>query len=296
MTQRARALSNAGVWVLAVLLAAVFLVAGLSKLTGAGMLVPGLPQTATMQAFPPWIRVVVGVVEVLCAIGLLLPRLAGLSAVLLALLMFPAMIAQRASGEPGAIVPALLIVLLLFVAWQRNPEVVRDAYRAVVQTPHPILREGAIAGIIGATCIAVWFFLIDLVAGRPLFTPATLGRALFSIFGPVPAGESQAIHIAAYTVFHYAAFIVVGIVVALALYVAGRESSLLLGFVILFVAFEVGFYAFVALLQEASALGAFAWYQVMAGNLIAAAAMGTYLWRAHPALRDQFTHALDAPR
>ena len=294
MAERTRSPGDVGVWILSVLLAAIFLVTGLSKLTGGGMIVPGLPQAATMQGFPGWIRAVVGVVEIVCAVGLLVPRLASFAAVLLAFLMFPATITQSVSGQPGVYVPAILFVLLLVVAWRRNPEGVRDAYRTAVETPHPVLREGVIAGVIGATCIAVWFFLIDLVAGRPLFTPATLGRALFSVLGTVPPGESQAIHVAAYTIFHYAAFIAVGLIAVVAVRLAGRESSLLLGFVILFVAFEVGFYAFVALLQEASGLGAFAWYQVMAGNLIAAAAMGTYLWRVHPALRDHFAHALDA--
>jgi len=42
-------------------------------------------------------------------------------------------------------------------------------------------------------------------------------------------------------------------------------------------------------------LGALAWYQVMIGNLIAAAAMGVYLWRVHPLLRQQLLHAFDAP-
>ncbi|MEX2152329.1 MAG: hypothetical protein WD825_03270 [Gemmatimonadaceae bacterium] len=61
----------------------------------------------------------------------------------------------------------------------------------------------------------------------------------------------------------------------------------------LFAATEVGFYAFVGLLQQATPLGSLAWYNVMIGNLLAAAAMGMYLLRAHPALRDQFHHAID---
>jgi hypothetical protein len=40
-------------------------------------------------------------------------------------------------------------------------------------------------------------------------------------------------------------------------------------------------------------LGALAWYQIMLGNLVAAFAMGTYLWRTHPELREELRHALD---
>jgi hypothetical protein len=49
------------------------------------------------------------------------------------------------------------------------------------------------------------------------------------------------------------------------------------------------------LLQHASALGGLAWPQVMAGNLISAAAMGAYIWHVHPRLSEQFTHAFDSP-
>ena len=97
----------------------------------------------------------------------------------------------------------------------------------------------------------------------------------------------------AYTVFHYAAFILLGLIAAMIVDVAQREPSILLGFVVLFVAMEVGFYALMGLLQRATPLGSLAWYNVMLGNLLAATAMGFYLWRTHPALREQFEHAID---
>jgi hypothetical protein len=101
--------------------------------------------------------------------------------------------------------------------------------------------------------------------------------------------------VALYTIFHFGAFIVLGLVAAMIVNLANREPSVLLGFVVLFAAIEVGFYAFVGLLQQATPLGSLAWYNVMIGNVLAAAAMGTYLLRAHPVLRDQFAHAIDRP-
>jgi hypothetical protein len=207
--------------------------------------------------------------------------------------MIPATITQWISGEPGVLVPILLLVLLLIVAWRRNPAAVRAGYESAVRTPRPLVREGAIAGLIGATVIAVWFFFVDLIAGNALFTPTTLGRGMLSILGPVPAGQSQLVLVLAYTAFHYAAFIVLGMVAAMIVNFANREPSILLGFVVLFAAIEVGFYAFVGLLQQATPLGSLAWYNVMAGNVLAAAAMGVYLLRAHPILRSQFAHAID---
>jgi hypothetical protein len=118
---------------------------------------------------------------------------------------------------------------------------------------------------------------------------------LIRIFGPVPDTQSTFFLVAAYSVFHFTAFIVVGLVAAMIVSVANREPSILLGFVVLFAAIEVGFYALVGLLQQATPLGSLAWYNVMIGNLLAAAAMGTYLLRAHPVLREQFRHAIDSP-
>lgn len=288
--ERARTANNLAVWVVTVLLAAIFLLAGVPKLLGTSTL--GL-QAAAMAGYPNWIRAAVGVVEVAGAIAILVPTTATLAAVSLTLLMVPATIAQWASGEGHVYVPIVIGVLLLFVVAQRSTDAIRGVYHTTFQQPNPILREGVVSGVIGATCIAVWFFFVDLIAGHPLFTPATLGRSLFRVLGAIPVSEGAMVHIVVYTLFHYAAFIVVGIIAAFVVHWAADEPSVLLGFVILFVAVEVGFYALVAVLQQASPLGALAWYQVMVGNIIAAAAMGVYLSRAHPLLRERFVHALD---
>jgi len=42
-----------------------------------------------------------------------------------------------------------------------------------------IMREGFIAGLIGAGAVALWFLIVDVIAGRPFFTPAMLGSAVF---------------------------------------------------------------------------------------------------------------------
>jgi len=292
MESQPRRADTVVIWILSVLLAAVFATTGTAKLIGTE---PLALQAAAMRGFPAWIRMVVGVVEIAGAIGLLVPPVASFAAAMLALLMIPATITQWISGEAGVFIPVLLLVLLLIVAWRRNPAAVRAGYVAAVGTPRPLVREGVIAGLIGAAVIAIWFFLIDLITRQPLFTPATLGRGMLSIFGPVPASQSSAFLVLSYTVFHVAAFVMVGLVAAMIVYFANREPSILLGFVVLFAAIEVGFYAFVGLLQHATPLGSLAWYNVMIGNLLAAAAMGTYLLRAHPILREQFAHAIDRP-
>lgn len=276
------------VWILSVLLAAAFATTGIAKLTGTEPI--GL-QAAAMNGFPSWIRTLVGVVEVAGAAAILIPPAAAFAASLLAMLMIPATITQWISGQPGVFVPIVTMTLLLIVAWRRNPAAVRAGYDVAMNTPRPLVREGAIVGAIGATVIAVWFFFVDIVAAEAFFTPRTLGSALMAVLQV--RGVNPFVAVASYTVFHYAAFAVLGLTASMIVNYARREPSILLGFVILFAATEVGFYAFVSLLQQITALGSLAWYNVMGGNLLAAVAMGAYLLRAHPELRGEFGRALD---
>jgi hypothetical protein len=81
-----------------------------------------------------------------------------------------------------------------------------------------ILREGFVAGLIGAASVATWFLLVDLVAGRAFFTPAMLGDALF--WGVRDPGQVQIAFpsVVGYTMVHMLAFVVVGMVAAFLAY------------------------------------------------------------------------------
>lgn len=153
------------------------------------------------------------------------------------------------------------------------------------------LREGITAGVLGATAVAVWFLILDTVAGRPFATPAMLGASLSTLFGAPGTGPAL-VHVLGYTAFHYAAFIVVGIIVAAVVNNAENEPSMLIGFFILFIAFEIGWYGWTALLARPESFGQLAWYQVMVANLIAAATMGVYMYRRHATLPRRFIAAL----
>jgi putative oxidoreductase len=286
-----RAVNDFVVWSLSVILAAAFLLTGVPKLFGVGTI--GL-QASAMRGFPDWIRILVGIVETVGAIMLMIPATATFGALALAVLMVPATLTQFASGEGGIWVPIVLLALLVFVAWRRNMKYVSDSYHQFADVPHPLLHDGVIAGLIGATVIAVWFFIFDALAGQPFFTPATLGHGLLDVLGKQPAqDDSMVIHVLAYTVFHFAAFMLVGLATSLIVFLAQREPSILFGFLVLFVAFELGFYGLVGLLHQATALREFAWYTVLAGNLLAALAMGWYFWRTHKELGEEFRHSLD---
>ena len=156
---------------------------------------------------------------------------------------------------------------------------------------HTILREGIIAGVLGATAVALWFLVIDTVYAHPLATPAALGRGLLRLFGP-SRDDGMLVFVVAYTIFHYMAFVAAGLLTSVVVHWAEREPSVLAGAMMLFVAFEIGFYALSAALQESPFLGALGWGQVASGNLVAAAVMGIYMWRTHPGLKSELAFAL----
>jgi hypothetical protein len=149
-----------------------------------------------------------------------------------------------------------------------------------------ILREGFIAGCIGAAVVAIWFLAVDAINGQAFFTPAMLGSALF----PGPHGPNTVViepsRVFAYTMIHVSAFVIVGcIAAALAAEVEYAPSTLFL-VIVGFCFFEVGFYILVALLAK-PLLGYLAWWNVAIGNALAALAMGYYLWREHPKIGEE---------
>lgn len=274
---------------LAIALALLFLFTGTAKLLGREPL--GV-ESMGMTGLPAWVRMVVGALQVACALALLVPRTTTFGALALATLMLPATAMQYVSGRLVWL-PPLVLGLLLVLAWMDNAAHVRRTVGGFAERPHPMLRDAFVSGAIGAAVVALWFLVIDVISGRPFHTPATLGRALFSVFGPIGPDEGAMSFVAAYTAFHLAAFVVVGLIAALVVDVARREPSILIGFIMLFVATEVGILALVAALDVGTRLGPYVWLQVMAANALAILAMGVYFWRTHAELADEWRHSLD---
>jgi hypothetical protein len=153
------------------------------------------------------------------------------------------------------------------------------------------VHEGLIAGVIGATGVALWFLIIDTIAGQPLFTPSALGAVLAGDF----SSASSEVHlpwVIGYTLFHFAAFLAVGLILSFVAHRAEQEPSILAVFLILFVVFELAFYGLTAILAETRLPGALAWYRVAGGNLVAAVLMGSYMWKGHRTLGAEFADAL----
>ena len=153
------------------------------------------------------------------------------------------------------------------------------------------IREGIVGGLLAAGAVAIWFLIIDLATGHPFATPVRMGTAVASFFGGT-GGASATLYVLGYTVFHVLAFIASGIVMSAIVNKAEDEPSLLFGVLILFVAFEIAWYGMTAILSREEAFGPAAWWQIMLANLVAAAVMGVYLFRKHPALASRASRSL----
>lgn len=154
-----------------------------------------------------------------------------------------------------------------------------------------VWKEGVIAGMLGAASVAIWFLILDLIAGVPLATPALLGRTLFSVLGKGIDWSPMA-YVWAYTLLHIGAFVLVGIIVSWVVEASKLVPGVLAGLLLFFVIFEAGAYFITAFLAQPETMGSLSWWRVGMANLIAAAAMGGYLWRGHPELKARFSRAL----
>ena len=157
----------------------------------------------------------------------------------------------------------------------------------MVRHHHNLLREGFLAGMLGAAAVALWFLVTDLVQGRPLSTPSILGQViLWRSTSPVVT-PPQATAVIAYTLFHVGAFTLFGIVLTQMVHMAMTSPLARFGLMMLALVFELFFLVMLyALLNVTRYL--FPWWSVVGANTLALIAMGWYLKRSHPGLKHQF--------
>lgn len=137
---------------------------------------------------------------------------------------------------------------------------------------------GILAGALGATVIAVFFLIVDVLAGRALWTPTALGTALF-LGERVGADAAPSLPLVlGYTAAHGAVFVSIGMMAAFAL-VERRRVRPVGGVVLaalLFGVFEIlilGFLQFAA----PDLVGTVTVLKVTAANLLASGAMAGFL-------------------
>jgi putative oxidoreductase len=105
------------VWILSGLVALAFLAAGGSKLAGVAAMVEEFDKVGLGQ----WFRYFTGLLEVMGAIGLLIPRYAFYGAALLAMVMAGAIVAHLTVLGSSPAVPVVLLALTGIIAYLRKP-------------------------------------------------------------------------------------------------------------------------------------------------------------------------------
>src|SRR5690606_34878423 len=107
------------VWLLQVLIFALSMLVGVGKLTSW----PDHVQVFEQIGMGQWLRYAVGAAEVAGAVLLLVPRLAGLAAIGLAVIVAGAVLTHLfILVDAGWVLPAVLTVVLLLIAWIRRRE------------------------------------------------------------------------------------------------------------------------------------------------------------------------------
>jgi len=150
----------------------------------------------------------------------------------------------------------------------------------------PLIANGLLTGFLGGSAVAVWFLLVDIVSGRPFFTPAALGSAF--LLGATSATEVQVAFgvVGAYTLVHFAAFFGVGLALSWSASLLERLPSWWLIWLLAFIVIEGVFIGTVGGVAG-WVLGALSWWAIGLGHLIAVAVMAWFAWVTHPTLARQ---------
>lgn len=149
-----------------------------------------------------------------------------------------------------------------------------------------LYQEGIVAGILGAATVALWFLVVDAINGRPLYTPAVLGTALFRRGVDLAALQMLPVSldmVLMFTWVHGLAFAAIGGLASHLLAMAERNPNVGFGVLLLFVVFEAGF-TVTAMVFAAPVLHALTWPSVLVANILAAVVMGAYFRLRHPML------------
>jgi len=147
--------------------------------------------------------------------------------------------------------------------------------------------SGLFAALIGYGTIVVAFALTNVVQGRSLFhTPALLGGALFFGLDDPAMVDISPGPVLTYNMVHLLAFLALGMLASWLVEEAERHPAA--RYLVLFVLVFVAVHVYTALLLFAMPLlRSGGWIEIGMASILAAAAMGWFLFARHPALRAE---------
>ena len=145
------------------------------------------------------------------------------------------------------------------------------------------LRDGIIAGALGATAIAGWTIAVDAFTDRMGVTGALIGAWIYEALGAGFRGRGFGAHIATWLVALYIGVIAIGLAASWLYNALDQKPSLAFGLVLLVIVLELILLSLTGLASQNPIFGGIAWFYGLIGNIIGAAVMGRYLWRTrHP--------------
>ena len=154
----------------------------------------------------------------------------------------------------------------------------------MLDNTHSTMAEGTDVGIIGGVAVAVWFLILDTIAGQPFQTPSLLGQVL--LFADSTPDTTRLVFgaILVYTAFHFAVFALLGMGLVYLVHWGVRDPVVRYALLPVFLVFEVLFYGLLEVFSERTD-ELFPFWTVVVANTLAAVSMGIYLWKRHPDFR-----------
>jgi hypothetical protein len=157
------------------------------------------------------------------------------------------------------------------------------AWRRLEHTRADLAFDAFYSGALGGSVVALFFLVVDVMDGQPLFTPSLLGRVLFHGVAAQDVARVQLDAVAYYSIAHIAAFIALGAALAWLVHEVELHSRLpVVVLLVLFAILEVAFYA-VASLALSGVVARLGIVRIAIANLLAAGLMALFFLLSHRA-------------
>ena len=175
------------------------------------------------------------------------------------------------------------------MALSRTPDDVSHFMVATQRThTHEVLR----AGMLGATVVWLWIFLIGTLSGSPLRLATLLGRGVTHIVG-VRSTVPEWVAVIVFTALHFIIWYGLAEVSVVVLRVAVRTPAVLLLAAVVGILVMLGLVGITMIFASTGLGAAFAWTSIYLGSILGLTTMWWYLVHRHPEVRTELAHVDD---
>ncbi len=159
------------------------------------------------------------------------------------------------------------------------------------QTLWSVAENGVVAGMIGASVVALWFLVLDLVTrGLPFFTPSLLGSIIFAGLTAEQVTGLSGAAIFAYTGLHGILFLAAGMALAWMFSQFERNPQAGMVLLLLFALFEAILWG-VGVSMIPALAGVVGTWAILIANIASASAMFAFLLRRNPRAMESLRRA-----